>query len=95
MEKSQKIYTSGSEEKHWTKVLVFPLVGDRPISPTTPKIGLGPYVTPVFPQNVDFVIFMQFLIILPKLVPPPTSQNPIWETLLRRAFHMTCTSWVQ
>ena len=62
---------------------MFPLVGDRPISPTTPKIGLGPYVTPVFPQNVDFVIFMQFLVILPKFVPPPTSQPHLGNTAMQ------------
>ena len=32
-----------------------------------------------FPKNVDFVIVMQFLAILFKLLPPPAPQiDPIW-----------------
>ena len=41
--------------------------------PSTCKIGLSPYVPPLFcPLNVDFVIFMQFWAILPKMPPPTT-----------------------
>ena len=52
------------------------------IHPTTRKIGLSPDVPlPLFwPKIADFVIFMQFLTILPKLSPAPV--DPIWETLL-------------
>ena len=35
----------------------------------------------ICPKNIDFVIFMQFLVILPKLPPPATSRphlgNPV------------------
>ena len=55
------------------------------IPPTTRKIDLSPpppHVPPLFwPQNADFVIFMQFLAILSKLSLPLVDPN--WETQLR------------
>ena len=48
------------------------------IPPTNRKIGLSPPL--IWPKNVDFVIFMQFLTILPKLSLPQV--DPIWETLM-------------
>ena len=55
----------------------FLLVGDwGDPHPTTQKIVFPPLLCP---KNVDYVIFMQFLAILPKLSPPQV--DPIWETL--------------
>ena len=40
------------------------------ITPNIQKISLSPHVPPLFcPKNVDFVIFMQFLVILFKMSP--------------------------
>ena len=49
----------------------FPLVGGTGGDPPAPrKIGLSPHVPPpLWPQNADFVIFMQFLAIVLKLSP--------------------------
>ena len=44
--------------------------GDWGITPNIQKISLSPHVPPLFcPKNVDFVIFMQFLVILFKMSP--------------------------
>ena len=59
----------------------FPLVGGG-VSPTTRKIGLSHHVSLMFClQNVDFVLFMQSLSILPKFPPPSPQVDPIWVTL--------------
>ena len=43
---------------------------DWGITPNIQKISLSPHVPPLFcPKNVDFVIFMQFLVILFKMSP--------------------------
>ena len=60
----------------------FPLVGGGGVSPTTRKIGLSHHVSLMFClQNVDFVLFMQSLSILPKFPPLPTGRphlgNPV------------------
>ena len=54
---------------------VSPMGGLGESPPDARKIGfLPPMLSPLFcPQNVDFVFFMQFLAILPKLSPSPTS----------------------
>ena len=44
--------------------------GPGGITPNTQKISLSPHVPPLLcPKNVDFVIFMQFLVILFKMSP--------------------------
>ena len=44
-------------------------------SATTQKIDLFPHVPQFCPQNVDFVIFMQFLAILSKMSPHKSTYN--------------------
>ena len=56
--------------------------GDRGISPTTRKINLSPMSPLLFcHENVGFVIFMQFLAILPKMSPPQNEPCEIKKTI--------------
>ena len=62
----------------------FPYWGDWG-DPHYPKNWLAPpppYVPRLFcPKNVDFVIFMQFFALQPKLPQLPPQVDPQWETL--------------
>ena len=50
--------------------------------PPTQNIALSPHVNRLFcPRNVGFVIFMQFLAILPNMLPPPLVE-PCWVSLV-------------
>ena len=53
----------------WDLVRVSPSGGGSPSLPE--KLVCPPHVNPQHPKNADFVIFMQFFAILPKLHPPP------------------------
>ena len=46
--------------------------------PPTQNIALSPHVNRLFcPRNVGFVIFMQFLAILPNMLPPPPTSGTL------------------